>query len=99
VGGRFAVGDDQHNLLGLRVPGQVPAGQHQGVLQVRPLDHVRAQLGQVAGAQLPGHGREADDLERVLRELRGHQAVQGQRGRLGAGPRLAQDHRVRQVDQ
>ena len=40
VRGRLAVGDHQDDRLGVGVPSQVPAGQHQRVLQVGALHHV-----------------------------------------------------------
>ena len=54
VRGRLAVGDHQHDRLGVGVPAQVPAGQQQRVVQVGALLPGALQPDQLAELDLPG---------------------------------------------
>ena len=47
--GRLAVGDDEHDRLGVGVLVQEAAGEHQRVLQVRALHVVGFEAGEVRG--------------------------------------------------
>ena len=97
--GRLAIGHDHDDGFRVRMLRDVPAREHECVLQVGALHHVPGQTGKLGGRQSAGVVGEADDLDRVLRVLRRHQRMQGQRGCLGGAPRAAQCHRVRQVDE
>src|SRR5580698_10484339 len=69
VRGRLAIGNHDDHRLVLRMPVNVPPGQHQRVLQVGALHHLPAQAGQFGLADLARVVGEADDLDRVLRVL------------------------------
>ena len=47
VGRRLAVGDDEHDRLGVGVPPQVPRREHQRVLEVGALHPLRLGLGEL----------------------------------------------------
>ena len=80
VRGGFAVGDDEHDRLVLRVAVEESAGDQQRVLQVRALHHLGVETGQLGGLQNPCVVGKSDDLQRVLREPGAHQRVQRERG-------------------
>src|SRR5262249_14032206 len=72
----LAVGDDEDHRLGVGVLAQMPTGQAQGLLQVRALLLAWRDRGELGLAQHRRGQAESDDLERVLRELGGHQVRQ-----------------------
>ena len=98
VRGRLAVGDHQHDRLGVGVPAQVPRREHQRVLEVGALHPLRLDVGELHRREPPGGQVEADDLQRVLPEPGLHQVRERERGLLHRPPAALVHHRERQVD-
>ncbi len=96
--GGLAVGDDQHDRLGVGVAAEVPARQQQGVVQVGALLPHPLQRGELADVDGLGVAAEGDELQRVGAEPGAHQVVQRQRGALHRHPAAVLDHRPRRVD-
>ena len=100
MGGRLAVGDDDDLAVAAVLPVEDPAGQHQAVLEVRPvLIAVPGQLRQRLRTQLAGVVGEADHRQVVVRELRPDERVQGHRDLLRGDEAAAEEHRPAHVDE
>ena len=100
VGGRLAVGDHDHLLVGLLWRPSSWRGKHQRVVQVRAvLVLAPVELGQHFGLQLAGYARKADDVEVVLRELGADQVVEREGDFLGGQEAAAQQHRAAHIYQ
>jgi hypothetical protein len=83
VGGRLAVGDDQHLRARRRVLREQPLGDHQPFLEIgERVAHVPGDLGQLGGRELARARREADHEEVVAREARAHEVVERERHAL-----------------
>jgi hypothetical protein len=99
VGGRLAVGDQQHLLGGVPLLGERSPGQVEGVLHVGAVHRLPVDLGEIARSHRPGVVAEPDDLEMVLGIGGGDERVERQRHPLGGKPVPAQRHRPGHVEQ
>ena len=70
MGGRLAVGDDQHHRFGVWMTTQMSTGKQQRMLQIRALDPFRLRLSELQSGELARGAIKADHLQGIVSEAR-----------------------------